>query len=1096
MAVQPTVLSIWLHAPYFRMILLIMVWVLPGLSLKAQATHNEILVTGSVRDAKGLPVAGATVAVKNIKGGVVTDERGGYKIQVPSNGWLVVSYVGYKTTEIPVSGRRQIDIQIEAAAGGLDDVVVVGYGAQKKATLTGSVVSVTGADLKQAPLANVGNALVGRVPGLMATQASGEPGANAATLRIRGAATLNSDGQDPLIIIDGIQQELYVLNGLDVNEIENISVLKDASATAVYGVRGANGVIIVSTKRGKAGKPRISFSMNHGITQLTSKLKLLKSYDYGVFRNEAIKSDGDPSFDQYLFSDEDLWKFQHNRDYTDAEVDAMDLTPQKKADLKASPALYYTSHDYFDEEFANAAPQSQYNLNLSGGSKSVQYFVSAGYFSQTGLLTNAKYGGANVNSSYDRWNFRTNLDIEATHNLKISVNIGGQIATNSGILGKDSTTDLFSRYKELTVMTLESSPYAGPGLVDGRLVVGFVNQGDPIKQQKGGGGYSPMAYLLTRPTLTSNVSTLNSSIKAVHKMDYVAKGLSASASFSYNDSYTKGTYRQNQVPQYTAMRNPENPAQILFFGGAVGPSIVKDNWLNSKWRRVYVEASLEYTHTFNSHSITALMLFNAQKTYSPALQYNVPEGLMGVVSRITYNYKGRYLVEGDLGYNGSENFAPGRRFGTFPAVSAGWVLSNEPFFPRNEWVNWVKLRVSYGEVGNDRIGGNRFLYLANSWGYNGYGPLQGYFFGNTNGSSTSPYYNGAYESRIGNPDVTWERAKKTNIGVELKLLSNRLTFGADYFREKRDNILISLGTVPALTGATLPPANLGRVLNHGYELQAGWEDQVGKLTYFLRGSLSYARNKIEYMDEPAYPYPWMNATGFAIGQYKGYEQTGFYNTAAEAADHPSSDVDGNHVQAGDLRYADLNKDGRIDLRDKGPIGYSNLPQYAFNWNVGLGFKGFDLSVLINGTANGSFPLQGFDLINPFYYVNGNAMQWQYDGRWTPEKAQKGITPTFPRASLRTYTSQNGASLSSFWLRSNNYIRLKNVEIGYSIQRLGMLKKAGITGIRIYANGNNLHTWAPRMIPGLDPEQQDTGGASQGYVYPMTRVYNFGANIQF
>jgi len=1076
--------------------MLVIGWSLLSLSLPAQTPHNEVIITGSVTDTKGSPIAGATVAVKNKKGGAVTDDRGTYHIPAPSNGWLVTSFVGYKTKEVPVNGSRQVDIQLETAPGGLSDVIVVGYGAQKKATLTGSVVSVSGDDLKQAPLANVGNALVGRVPGLMATQASGEPGANAATLRIRGAATLNSDGQDPLIIIDGIQQEIYVLNGLDANEIDNISVLKDASATAVYGVRGANGVIIVSTKRGKAGRPRIGFSFNQGITQLTSKLQLLRSYDYALFRNEAIKSDADPSFNQYLFSDDDLWKFQHNRDYTDAEVDAMDLTPKQRSDLKASPALYYTSHDYFDEEFANAAPQSQYNLNLSGGSKTVQYFVSAGYFSQKGLLANSNYGGANVNSNYDRYNFRSNLDIEAAHNLKISVNIGGQVATNSGILGKDSATDLFSRYKELTVMTLESSPYAGPGIVDGHLVVGFVNQGDPIKQQKGGGGYSPIAYLLTRPTLTRNVSTLNSTIKVVHKMDYLTRGLSANATFSYNDSYTKGTYRLNQVPQYTAMRDPDNPATILFFGGAVGPSIVKQNWINDKWRRVYMEASLDYTHSFNSHTVTALVLFNAQKTYSPSLQYNVPEGLMGVVSRITYNYKGRYLAEGDLGYNGSENFPKNRRFGLFPAVSAGWVLSNESFFPKNDWVNWVKFRASYGEVGNDKIGGNRFLYLSNSWGYNGYGPLQGYFFGNSNGSSQSPYYNGAYESRIGNPDVTWERAKKTNFGVEMKLLTNRLSLTADLFSEKRDNILISLGTVPALTGATLPPANLGKVSNHGYELQAGWEDQTGKLTWFIRGGLSYARNKIEYMDEPAYPYPWMNATGFPIGQYKGYYQQGFYNTAAEAASHPYSNVDGNHVQAGDLRYADLNKDGKIDLSDKGPIGYSNLPQYAFNWSFGGGFKGFDLSVLFNGTANGSFPLQGFDLINPFYYVNGNAMQWQYDGRWTPEKAQQGITPTFPRASLRTYTSQNGAALSSFWLRSNNYIRLKNVEIGYSVQHLGMLKKAGVSAIRIYANANNLHTWAPGMIPGLDPEQQDSGGASSGYVYPMTRVFNFGANIQF
>lgn len=1054
-------------------------------------------IHGRVIDSLGNPLAGASVRIKGQNKGTATDENGNFLLtDIAENATLIISFTGYDSREIKLRGKNSIVIKLSQNAGSLEEVQVIGYGTQKKKTVTGAISSVSSEELVQTPVANISNALVGRVPGLFSTQSSGEPGDNAATLRIRGIGTLNSSGQDPLVIIDGVQSTFSIMNAIDANEIENISVLKDASATAVYGVRGANGVIIITTKRGRAGKPQISFSYNYGITKLASRLKMVSAYEYALFRNEAISNDNDPSFSASVFTEDELWKFKNNRDYTPAEVDAMNLTPEQKTALQASPALYYGSHDYFKEQFGATSPQQQYNLNISGGQDKVRYFTSIGYFSQNGVFNNSGYGGADVNSFYKRYNFRSNYDIDVLKNLKITVDISGQFGTNGGVLGNVQDGDItspYGRHKAFLVSIFSSQPFSGPGIVDGKLVSGFVNNTNPL-QSKGPTGYSPATDLLTRAYLTSYTTNLDANVKLIHTLDYIVRGLSITGTVSYNDNYTKGIYRLRPVPTYVVTRNPSNPAEILYFGGAVGPTTIIDNYNNNKWRRLYFEAAVNYIETFGKHAVTGLLLLNAQKTFDPGLLYNVPSGLVGSAGRVTYNYNQRYLAEVDLGYNGSENFPEGKRFGFFPAYSAGWIISNEPFFPKNKWVTWLKVRGSYGEVGNDQIGGSRYLYLPNTWAY-GAADFPGYNFGNSNGAGRNPLYVGAYENRIGNPNVTWERARKSNIGLEINLLKSRLSFVGDIFREERSNILFPLGTVPATVGATLPPANIGRVSNKGYELQLGWTDRAGDVSYSIRANVSYAKNKILYEDEPPYPYPWLNQTGFSIGQYKGLRSAGFYNTKEEANSHPNSNIDGNKVQAGDIRYVDINGDGIIDAKDNVPIGYSNLPRYAFSSTLGFGYKGFTISILFIGTAQGSFPLTTFYFLNPFYSTNGAAMQFQYDGRWTPEKVAQGIIPTFPRASLRSFSTINGAT-SDFWLKSTDFIRLKNVEISYTFSKLGALSRAGrVRGIRVYINGNNLYTWS-HLISGIDPEQQDSGGASAGYLYPLTRIFNFGTTVQF
>lgn len=1057
-------------------------------------------VTGAITDASdGQPLPGVNIVIKGTTTGTSSGIDGEYELTVHSlSDTLVFSFIGYQTREVPINGRTTIDVALQPQAILGEEVVVVGYGIQRKETATGSIATINIGEMKKAPVGNISQALVGKVPGVMSTQASGEPGQDGATLRIRGVSTLQSGGREPLVVVDGIERDFSVLNSLDINVIESVSVLKDASATAVYGVRGANGVIIFTTKRGNAGAPQVSFSSNFGFSTLAFPVEMIGSYEYALYRNEAVRMDDDPSLNYLIFSEDDLWKFQNNRDFTPAEVEAMDLTPDQKAALLASPALYYTNIDWFDEQFGSPGPQQQYNVNLSGGGENVRYFTSVGYFSQDGNIANSDYGGAKANSVFDRYNFRTNFDIDAGPNTQVSINVGGQIETFSGIHGKDGNiTSQFSRNKEMTVV-LYDAPFSGPGIVDGKLVNGYVRgagSDDPLAD-RGGSGYSPTSYVLSRGIMINRTTNLNTSTEIVHTLDYLIPGLSVSGTFSYDNRYRKGRVENRSIPTYDAMRNPDNPAEILFFGGTVGPASVEDNFRNSKWRRFYAEGGVNYNQSFGNHTVTGLALVNAQKTFDPDFSFNVPSGLVGIVGRVTYNYDDRYLAEFNMGYTGSENFPEGNRFGFFPAVSAGWVISNEGFFPENNVVSLLKIRGSYGEVGNDRIGGRRYLYLPSTWRYGDDDPTEGYYFGETDGSSQSPFYVGARESSVGNPNVTWERAKKYNLGLEINLFEDRLTFVGDLFQENRDNILWPLGTVPDLVAVDLPPSNIGEVSNRGYEIEAGWRDIIGEVGYRLSGSISYARNKIEFMDEPSFPFRWMNATGFSLGQLKGYSNSGFYNSAAEANNRPFSTVDGNRVQAGDLRFIDIDGNGVLDIQDVVPIGHPNLPQYIFNFSVGFSYKGFQLSALFNGSARGSLPLADFNAFEDSPLVNplgsrggGGALRWHYDGRWTPEKAEQGIEPEFPRASFRTRNTQNAVP-NSFWVQTSDFVRLKTAEISYTFPNIEWIN---IRNIRVYANGHNLFTFGSYVV---DPEQQHAGAVDRGYLYPITSVYNFGVNVQF
>jgi TonB-linked SusC/RagA family outer membrane protein len=1088
-----------------------------------QVFAQQRTITGTVIDEKGQPLPGVTIKLKNAPAtGTQSGSDGKFSLKVSAvNPVLVFTSIGYLITEVP-AGASPLNVSLTPQPNALTDVVVVAFSRQKAATVTGSVSAIQGKDLVSNSVANVSNMLVGNAAGISGLQTSGEAGRSGANIYIRGAATYGNT--TPLFVIDGVEQpseQGYTqLNAIDANEIESVSILKDASSTAVYGIRGANGVIIVTTKRGRSGKPTFGINTSFGSTKATNLLHNPTSYEWASMRNEAIAVEqttfNSPVYNAYVFSNTDLEKMRIGRDFLPSEVNATtypNLTEAQRAQLLESPALYYGSRDLFAEQFGGRGPQKQMNLNVSGGTSKVKYFTSLGYFDQGSILTNTSYQGANTSSTYRRYNYRSNFDVEVTKNLTVSVNLAGQFneVSGPGYGGGNSPTDINARYGSIMQYIFDSGPLTAPGLVNGNLVNQYAGlSGSPdnplgVKLGSSKGPQNAIYNLLTSGTEKLYNTLLSNSIKFRYDLSSLTRGLSVRGTANYDDSYIKAVAYVPALQTYSVRRNPSNPNNFDFYGGAIGSNTFDtappngSGGHNGTWRKTYFDVGVDYARTFGDHNVTGLLLDKAQKYSLPGDAYNTPAGLMGFLGRTTYNYKERYLAEFNLGYNGSEQFIEGKRFGFFPAYSAGWVLSNESFFQKNKWVTFAKIRASYGETGNDQVpnGVGRYLYLPSTYltGQSG----TSYYFGNSNGSVVNGIYYGALESTLGNPAITWERSKKRDFGIELKFLNNRLSFTGDLFKEDRDAIITRIGTIPYTYGvdaSQVPPANVGSVTNHGYDIELGWADRANNFSYYVTALVGYARNKINYQAEAVRAYPYLLGTGFSIGQKKGYIADGFYNTPADLINAPYNSTNANKVALGDVRYRDVNGDGLIDVNDQVPIGYSILPQYNFSLKTGLSFKGFDVSALLTGTAKGSFNLANFSMITPFFQNAGNVMSWEYEGRWTADKVARGEEITYPRATLNGGSGGTSNYMSSsLWIKSNSFMRLKNIEIGYTIPKVSFLKKANINSIRVFGNGNNLFTWNSELYKlGIDPESRDDIGGRA--IYPITRVFVFGAQVRF
>ncbi|MCR4910478.1 MAG: TonB-dependent receptor [Bacteroidales bacterium] len=1089
-----------------------------GVQLSAQTRT----ISGVVLDETGEPVIGAAVIETGSKNGTITDFEGNFELEVTSGASVTVSAIGYSDYVFTASSSAPMRIVLKEDSLMLQETVVTAFATQKKVNVTGAITTVKGDDVLLAPVANVSSALVGITPGISAVTVSGEPGQDAADIAIRGISSY-SGNTAPLIVIDGIEQPasqaMSILNGISANDILGISVLKDASSTAVYGIRAANGVIIVTTRRGQQGAPKVSFSGNFGLTAATNVQRGLSSYEYALFRNEAIMNEvagyGSTPLMNYLFTDDDLWKFQHNRDFTPAEVEAMNLTSAQKQQLLNSEALYYGTSDAYAELYSRIAPQWSANVNVSGGADRVKYFVSLGYFDQQSIMQNANYFGVNTGSRYQRYNVRANIDVDIAKYTTLSVNTSGQFGTTTG----PGTGSLYSRYSGIMQIIYEGNPFTNRSMIiDDKLIVDFDYPQNSVQDglhkrtdNEMTGGWLPA--LLSRSEGTTTNTRVDVTMRLRHDFSYLLKGLDLQTSVRYQENYSKVAVRSFAIPQYTVRRSLTNPNELEFFGGTVGT----DGYASGSWggmRDFYADIVLNYQGNFGKHNIGGLVLGRATKYTMPWDDFNTPSGLIGSSARLTYDYDTRYMLELNFAYNGTENFAKGHRFGFFPAASAGYVITNEPFFPENDILTFLKVRASYGLVGNDQIGGKRYLYLPGTYSINmgpgsftsttSSGSLQSnyYQFGTSTGSYNTIYL-GSAEGALGNEDVTWEKSSKFSTGLELKMLRNRFYLTADYFSENRRDILTTLGVIPVTFGVPTwdtAAVNVGQVTNHGYELVAGWEDSIGDFRYTVEGNLTYAKNTIQYMAEAPNPYPWMNQTGHSIGQYYGYKTDGFYDTLEELGNRPFFSQSANAVTLGDIKYVDLDGDGIIDSKDIAPIGYPNRPLMNFGGKIALSWRGFDLKMILSGTAMGTYYVAR--ITSPFFKRAGNAFLWQYEGRWTPEKVASGAEITYPRAVYdASQDHYDFGPKSDLWALSSDHLRIKNVEFGYTFPKnSAFMQKVKISGLRVYVNANNLLTLFDKMSRyGIDPETKDNLGGSEGnisYVFPLTRTTNIGVNINF
>lgn len=1019
-------------------------------------------VTGTVLDEKGEPVIGATVQAKGTTIGVITDLEGRYTITVPgTNATLAISFIGYQSKEVKVGGKKVIDVRLAEDVQTLSEVVVVGYGSQRKETMTGAISGIKGSALLKSPNASISNSLAGQVPGISSIQTSGEPGADDAKIFVRGVGSLTEEGAAPLILVDGVERSFFQM---DPNEVESISVLKDASATAVFGVRGANGVILVTTKRGIEGKTQISVNSSVGVQLPTRVLDVADSYTHAMLKNEYDRNNG-VSEDGLAFSPYDLERFR----------------------LGDEPILY-PNVNWMDYLTKDMSLQTQHNVNISGGNDRVKYFVSLGILYQDGLFKNFKELGYNNNYKYTRYNYRSNLDLNLTKSTILKLNIGGVV----GVKRAPNYHDEF--WKELLSV---SAPFSSPGVTDGKKVAtnsarfGGLVTDYGIFQRFFGSGYSREVD-----------NTMNFDLILTQKLDFVTKGLSVEAKGSYNTDYSYlkniSDNRATYTPYYySTIKNPEleigDPGfnkEVVYKVAGKDSSPYYKQGDTGRGRNWYFEANVRYQRSFGGHNLGALALYNQSKRYYPSQFTDIPTGYIGLVGRLTYDYKSRYLAEFNVGYNGSENFAPDKRFGTFPAGSVGYILSEEPFWKENKYVTYLKLRASVGLVGNDNMSGNRFLYLPDAYDLNMLGKegdykdfTDGYNFGIGN----TVVDKGAYEKKLGNKNVTWETSMKQNYGIDMNLLNDKLRFTFDYFMESRKDILISRSTIPAFTSLNknlLPVTNMGRVDNKGYEVSLKWNDRVKNASYWVDANMSYAKNKVIFQDEvePNEPYMWR--TGQPTGIIMGYITDGFYSKEDFGADGelieslPKPEY---KVVPGDLKYRDLNEDEKITSDDQCKIGNSKRPLYTFGFNYGIEYKGFFASMNWTAAKEANVAMQ-YSFSNPFekYQV---LYQYMADDRWEEESA---ATAKYPRLS----SNDMNKATSTTWVRDASYIKLKNVTIGYNITNKRLLKTIGASLVSVKLTGYNLLTFD--NLDFMDPE----GEPNRAQTYPIMKIYNLGINVTF
>lgn len=992
----------------------------------AQQASQTRHIAGRVIDAETKePIIGATVWVKDSALGTNTNVDGAFDYTFTGHyGYIAVSYIGYQTQEFPVTNLPKV---IELSAGNeLDEVVVVGYGTQKKASVVGSIASVSVNDIRM-PTAKISNNLAGQLAGVISVQRSGEPGASS-TFWIRGISTFGSS-TTPLVLVDGIERDLDLV---DIEDIKDFSILKDAAATAIYGVRGANGVILITTREGIVGKPQINIRFEAGMVQPTKVPDMLDAVQFAELWNAAAGSE--------VYTPEVIQKY---RDGSDPDL--------------------YPNVDWVDYLYKDLSFNERVNVNVTGGGNTAKYYISGGFYNEDGLFARDNMKEYNTSVFYRKFNFRSNVEVQLHKYTKLNVNLATTFERKNEPGTAAST---------IWDYAVKSAPNVFPAVYSNGLLPGpGANNGENPYVLLTQTGYREKFYN-TAQSLFSLTQDLG---------DWVTKGLTVTVKGSFDAKNYNHLARTKTPPQYMASGRDEF-GDLILQQTVVGTDNLTYAESHSGYRSVYLEASVNWARSFGKHDLSALFLYQQSQRNDVGIDKSEPELALpyrhqGIAGRITYSYDNRYFIEGNFGYNGSENFSPGKRFGFFPSVAAGYVISNEKFFePVRGVIDLLKIKASYGIVGNDKIGTGdnvrRFIYngTVNSG--------SSYYFG-TRPHSSSSIQMGDWP----NPNVGWEEAHKLNVGVDLSLFS-KLKISADYFKEKREGIFLQRQSIPVYVGlSTQPWVNIGKMRNSGVDASLEYHQTIGQdLHLTVRGNFTYARNMIVDQDQPDYKYLYMNRTGQARYQTFGLVAAGLFRDQADIDAWPKQSF--GDVEPGDIKYLDLNGDGVVDSYDVKPIGYTNVPEIVYGFGFSLQWKAFDFSAFFQGVGHVSFSTRtnqtlGFNARNS---REANLFSDVYDNYWTPER----LDAKYPR--LYIGTNNNNNQTSTFWMANGRYMRLKNLEIGYTLPKR-ISQKMAMQNMRVYLSGVNLFTFSPFKL--WDPDLQ-TGATN----YPNNRIINIGLTIGF
>lgn len=1030
----------------------------------AQKTGRTI--TGKVLDENNQPMPGVTIVVDGTTKGTMTGPDGTFTLaEVPSGSTVIVSCIGYTNQVLP-EGKSNYVVSLVPDSEMLEETVVVAFGQQKKLSVTGAISTVASADLRKTTSTRLDNALAGRVTGLTSMQSGGgQPGVDGATMYLRGAATTN--GKSPLILVDGVERDN--IRTIDMNEVESISVLKDASATALYGVQGANGVILIQTRKGQKGKAQLNISVDQSWTSFTKEPSRLHSWEYCEFRNEALMNDSQAP----EFSEETIAKFRN-------PLLSLDPSSPDYDNQVAIRKAVYCDNDYYRMYLKSNTPQTRANANISGGTDFVNYFVNVGYIHQGGNLNTESpdYLGYDPQCYMNRLSLRSNLDFHITKNLTASLNIASYAenvnmpAVGDLYRGDQSwmITDII--YQSQTILPISPGPVTDPrfgGVSDGVVGYNYLDR-------------SAYEIINRRGFHTNKRKNLNTQFSVNWDLgELVTKGLSVNGMAAY-DTYNIGVLEGRKKEQVYNVR-VDYDSETLSYSSSNGDKIEPLTMTSSRLSnyQIYVQGSINYARTFGKHNVTAMA--TAYRRFWEGTSADIPYNVLGTAARATYSFDDRYLVEGNLGYNGSEQFAPSKRFGLFPSGSIGWIASNESFLKGNKYLTWLKFRASYGLVGNDSMGGLRFLYQDDNKIQSGNGFVQG-----LGGKIVK-------EGLIGNKSITWELSKKMNLGVEIGLFKD-FRINVDYFTEKRDQILLKRRTVPSFQGVSsdyIPRVNMGKVDNHGVDVEVSYSHTFNKdFSISSRVNFGFNDNTAIELDEPMrseeYAYQY-HEEGFRLGQEFGYlidwdSPGNGYFTSQDEIDSYYPYGFGGKPRVGDFVYKDVNGDGVIDQKDLSPIGYSTtVPGLNYGISLGLNFKGIDFNVLFSGLGRYSKYYSGQGVVE--WTKQGTYFDWTRNG-WTEERYKNGEKITYPAISTTKTVSHTE---NDFFIQNRSFLRLKNIELGYTLPER-FLSKVGVKALRVYVSGQNMFVWDNLRITHVDPEQNNS------YGYPITKNVTLGLNINF